>query len=117
MAQKHGPKSQQKVTFSDQQLPQQLVVMSTPDFEQLLENIVRRVLLETTANRLPADDLLKVNEAAKLFRCDPSTIERWAKQGEMPSVTRGRLKFYSRAQLLEYMERSESNPNDSKSSS
>ena len=116
MARKPISSTQQTSASAQQPILQPVVFVSIPEFERFLEGIIRRVLQETSDNRIPNDDLLKVNEAAKLFRCHPSTIERWARQGEIPSVTRGRLKFYSRAQLLKYLEDTDTNPTDSQSS-
>lgn len=33
------------------------------------------------------DKLLKPGEVADLFRVDPKTVTRWAKDGKVPSVT------------------------------
>ncbi len=102
MARTQSSESSQKSTSLAHQFPQSVMLVSVDDIELLLERVVRRVLSETGSSRIPADDLLTVYEAAKLLKCHPSTIGRWAKSGQIDSLTRGRRRYYSRELLIAF---------------
>lgn len=53
---------------------------------------------------LKFDELLTPGEVAKMFRVDPKTVTRWAKQGRIGSVrTVGGHRRYKRTEVLELL--------------
>lgn len=71
--------------------------MLTPnEIDQLAEAIAGRL----TGNRIEADSLLDVHQAAKLLGCSTATIERLVRGGSIPSIKVGRLRRFSKSDLL-----------------
>jgi len=50
-------------------------------------------------------DLMTPAEVARLFRVDPKTVTRWAKEGRLPAVrTLGGHRRYARAVIMELLD-------------
>ena len=69
--------------------------MTPIEIQQLADAIAERL-----ASRCTGDVFLDSFQAAALLCCSVPTIERLTKAGTIPSVKVGRLRRYSRAELL-----------------
>lgn len=47
---------------------------------------LRRHVSDALSRKLSTDDLLTPAEVALLFRVDPKTVTRWAKEGKLESI-------------------------------
>lgn len=53
--------------------------------------------------RITRDDLLDAREVAELVRVDRRTILRWALEGSLPSIKRGRRVLFLRTQVEQWL--------------
>lgn len=56
------------------------------------------------------DEIWRTDRVAEELTLSPYTVENWARQGRLPSFKIGRLRRYSRRQILEWKDR-QMNPN------
>lgn len=84
--------------------------MSNP-FEEINSRLERiefilldRKLETTTDNLSTADDFLTVNEAADLLHLKKPTVYSKVSRGELPVMKRGKRLYFSKQELLEYVQ-------------
>lgn len=53
--------------------------------------------------RITAADLLDAGEVARLVRADRRTVLRWALEGNLPSIKRGRRVLFLRCQVEQWL--------------
>ena len=73
--------------------------MLTPrELEALADLISERVAARLSSR--PVDGLIDAAQAAELLGCSKPTIERWTKDGLIPSVKIGGLRRYRPSELI-----------------
>lgn len=86
-----------ELTTFNQEL--EVPMMNPAEIESLAVLVAERV--KALLPSLPSDDALTdVHEVAEMLGCSVPTIERLARSGDLPSVRVGRLRRYSRADVL-----------------
>lgn len=72
--------------------------MTSEEMSILVQKIVDGVV--DGLKRQPTDELLDVHGAAKVLKCSVATVERWTRNGDLPSIQLGRLRRYDKAEIL-----------------
>jgi|LakMenEpi03Aug12_release.lakeMendotaPanAssembly.Ray.scaffolds.fasta_scaffold383364_1 excisionase family DNA binding protein len=72
----------------------------TPFEQRQFAELVAEIVLQRLRDS-PADGLLDGHQAAQLMNCSRPTIERWTRDGKIPSHKIGRLRRYKASELLE----------------
>jgi len=75
-------------------------VFAPADFEAILATTLRRVIAEEFAHRQDNHEVLDKEEAAKLLKVSPSTIERRVKAGLIPRISTVEALRFRRIDLL-----------------
>lgn len=65
-----------------------------------IADAIADLVVAKLANRSPDDSYLDVHGVAELLNCSSATVERWTRQGKIPSIKVGRLRRYRRTDLL-----------------
>jgi excisionase family DNA binding protein len=72
--------------------------MTPAELDQVAQRVAE-VVVAALASR-PVDGLIDSAQAAELLGCSKPTIERWTKDGVIPSVKIGGLRRYRPSELL-----------------
>jgi excisionase family DNA binding protein len=74
--------------------------MMTPFEQRQFAELVADIVFQRLRDR-PMDGLLDGHQAAQLLNCSHPTIERWTREGKIPSHKIGGLRRYKASELLE----------------
>jgi len=77
-----------------------------PEFEALIEDVVRRVLRTQGPDHSPnnLDDLLTVPQVAELLFLSIPTIYGLLHRKELPAMKRAKRVYFRRSEILKYLE-------------
>lgn len=71
----------------------------TPFEQRQFAELVAEIVLQRLRDN-PTDGLLDKHQAAQLMNCSRPTIERWTRDGKIPSHKIGGLRRYKASELL-----------------
>ena len=74
--------------------------LQSPEVQQVLKDLVRRVVREELQSSPVLDELLDTNQAAELLKMTKAAVQKAAQRGGLPVVRHGRRVRFRRRDLL-----------------